>query len=291
MIYSTIEIMTPFLIAALGGLFTERAGMLNIALEGLILNGAFAAVVITSFTGSIWLGILAGILSSLLLSLLFGTVSLYLKTNIFISGLAVNLLAAGLVTMFSTLIFETKGVVRLTETTGTAAVRLFTGLQEVPLVGAFLFGHSLFFYSALVLLFITYRLLYRTAFGLRLQAAGLAPRTLTARGSNPLHYQLSAILISGAFCGFAGANLVIRLGAFVPNISGGRGWIALVAIYLGRKHPGGILIAAFCFALAEAVTNRVQGSAAIPGTVVLSFPYIATFLGLVLVSILYKKKT
>jgi simple sugar transport system permease protein len=291
MIFSTIEIMTPFFIAALGGLFTERAGMLNIALEGLILNGAFAAVVITSFTGSLWLGILAGVVSSLLLSLLFGGASLYLKTNIFISGLAVNLLAAGLVTLLSTLFFDTKGVVRLAESGGIGEIRLFIGLEELPLIGPLLFGHSIFFYCSLVLLFITYRLLYRTPFGLRLQAAGLAPQALTARGCNPLHYQLSAILISGAFCGFAGANLVMRLGAFVPNISGGRGWLALVAIYLGRKHPAGILIAAFCFALAEAVTNRVQGTAAIPGTVVLSFPYIATFLGLVLVSILYKKKT
>lgn len=277
--------MTPFLIAAIGGLFTEKAGILNIALEGLILIGAFASIVVTYFTGSLLLGICGGVTASLLISLLFAEISLHLKTNIFISGLAINLLAIGITTFFSTFLFDTKGVVRIPIETDVSVLKLFQTLGEVPFFGKLIFNHSVFVYVSIGTVLVAAWLINRTAFGLRLRATGLNPDVLTVKGENPLFYKLIAILISGAACGLAGANLALRLGAYVPNISGGRGWIALVIIFLGRKKPVGVLIAGVLFGFAEAFTHLAQRFEAVPNTLLLSFPYLATLTALVFFSL------
>jgi simple sugar transport system permease protein len=290
MIYTVIEIMTPYFLAALGGLFTQRAGILNIALEGLILTGAFATTLFSILTNSLLLGVLLGTGTALLLSLLYGAISLSLKTNIFISGLAVNLLAAGMTSFISTLVFSTKGVIRMPEVLNTASLTVSVVSDSPPIIGPIFFGHSLFVYLSWLLFFVVIWIFGKTAFGLRIKATGLNPEMLRMRGRNPVLYQLWAILISGGACGLAGAHLAIHIGAFVPNISAGRGWIALVAIFLGREHPAGVLAACAAFAFAETLANRAQGIINIPETMILSFPYIVTFIGLVLFSALFSGK-
>ena len=272
--------MTPFLLAATGGLFTELAGMLNIALEGLMLIGAFFSVVFAATTGSIFLGILLGVLAAVLVSLLFGSISLYLKADIFICGLATNLLASGLTMVLAFQLYGNKGVIRFDNIPALPVLNL-PFIQDLPVLGALLSGHNIMVYISWLILIIAAVVIYHTPFGQRIRGTGLGSPTITALGLNPTGYQLKAILISGLTCGLAGAVLTLNLAAFVPNITAGRGWIALVVIYLGNKTPLGILAASFVFGLADSVANFAQGAINIPADFFLAFPYIITVLAMV----------
>ena len=283
LLHNTVGIMTPFLLAATGGLFTELSGMLNIALEGLMLIGAFFSVVFTAVTGSPFLGVLLGIVSAMLAALLFGSVTLQLKANVFIAGLATNLMASGLTVVLAFQIFGNKGVVRFEIARLPSLSVPF--LQRIPILGDLLVGHSVFVYLSWLIVAAAALVIYRTPFGLRLRGTGLDRETITSLGLKPARYQMAGILISGFTCGLAGAVLTLNLSAFVPNITSGRGWIALVAIYLGNRTPWGVAVASFVFGLAESLSNYAQGAINIPADFILAFPYLITVLAMVLYSI------
>ncbi|MBN2050258.1 MAG: ABC transporter permease [Spirochaetales bacterium] len=290
LLHNTIGIMTPFLLAALGGLFTELGGMLNIALEGLILIGAFFSVVFAAFTGSLFLGVLLGIAVTMIIAWIFGAISIYLKANVFISGLATNLLASGLTVVLAFQFFGNKGVILFQDLPKLPKFTI-AALQRVPLLGDIFLGHSVFVYLSWVAVLLAYVVIYRTPFGYRLRGTGIDQKAIRALGLNPQRYQIAGILISGFTCGLAGALLTLQLGAFVPNISAGRGWIALVAIYLGNKKPLGILIASFVFGLAESVSNYAQGAINVPADFILAFPYLITVAAMILFSIWQHRKS
>ena len=283
LVHSSVEIMTPFLLAAIGGLFTELSGMLNIALEGLILTGAFFSVVFAGLTGSLLAGVALGILSAMSVAMIFGLISLNLRANIFIAGLATNLLASGLTIVLAFQMFKNKGVVRFE--LGTLPVLAIPALQRIPLLGDLLLGHNVLVYLSWLIVLVSALVIYRTPFGLRLRGTGLNAATIASLGLRPRAYQMAGILISGFTCGLAGAVLTLNLAAFVPNITSGRGWIALVAIYLGNKNPWGIVVASFVFGLAEAFSNYAQGAIKVPADFILAFPYGITVLAMILYSI------
>lgn len=279
MIFNTVELMAPILLAAIGGLFAERAGVLNIALEGLILVGAFAAISLGAVTGSVTLAFAAAAGASVMLASIFAFAALRLRANIFVAGLATNLFAAGLIPFISNALYSTKGVVRLS---GVPAVpRLMPALRSLPVIGPVFFAHTISVYLALATTVVAAVVLAKTRFGLRISAAGLNAEGLRARGCRPEQYQAIAILVSGALSGLAGAAIVLRLGVYLPNISAGRGWIALVAIFLGYRKPFGVLIAAFVFALSESLAVAAQGQLQIPGTVLLALPYLLTVVAMI----------
>ncbi len=281
--------MTPFLLAAIGGLMTELAGMLNIALEGLILIGAFFSVIFAAATGSLFLGILFGILMTVLVAWVFGAITLYLKANVFITGLATNLLAGGLTAVLSFHFFGTKGVLMFNDLPSLPSLNV-PALHGIPVIGDILFGHSILVYLSWLIVAIAWIAIYKTPFGFRLRGTGSNPRAMIALGIKPQQYQMAGTLISGFTCGIAGAVLTLNLGAYVPNISSGRGWIALVVIYLGGKTPLGILAAAFVFGLAESLSNYAQGFIDIPADFILAFPYIITVAAMVIMSIFQSRK-
>jgi ABC-type uncharacterized transport system permease subunit len=266
-------------LAATGGLFTELAGMLNIALEGLMLIGAFFSVVFAGFTGSLFIGVLLGIASAMLVAALFGAVSLNLKANVFISGLATNLLASGLTVVLAFQIFGNKGVVRFE--IAKLPCLYVPALARIPILGDLLIGHNVLVYLSWLIVVLAAVVIYRTPFGLRIRGTGLGAPTITSLGLKPRRYQMAGILISGFTCGLAGAVLTLNLSAFVPNITSGRGWIALVAIYLGNKTPWGIVIASFIFGFAESFSNYAQGATNIPADFILAFPYLITVLAMI----------
>lgn len=288
-LHSAVTIMTPLLLASMGGLFTELSGMLNIALEGLLLTGAFSAVVFTYYTGSMVLGTLLGIGCTMLLSAILASVTLNLKSNVFITGLAVNLFASGLTVVLSFYLFANKGVV-VFDTIATLPLLGTPALAKIPILGDIFIGHSLFVYLSWLLLALSYLVLYRTPFGFRVRATGLHPEALSSLGMRPDRYRFASFLISGFTCGLGGALLTLNLGAFVPNITAGKGWIALVVIFLGNKKPFGLLIAAFIFGLADAFSNFAQGALNIPSDFILAIPYLFTLLAMVGSSIYAKKK-
>jgi simple sugar transport system permease protein len=283
MIQSLIGMATPFLIAALGGLFTERAGVLNIALEGLMLIGAFTSVTVAGLSGSLAYGLAAGVTASTLSAFLFAEVSLRLRANIFIAGLAVNLFAAGATALVSKAVFDTRGV--LDFRTFPSLPRFTVPLvSEIPLLGEVFTEQTAFTYLGLLLVPLCVYLLYRTPFGMRIRAAGLDEEALYVRGVSPRGVRVAALTLSGLASGIAGASISIPLEAYVPHITAGRGWIALVAIFLGYKRPVGILAASLLFAAAEWISYTAQGSDALPSSLLLGAPFFITFLGMVLFS-------
>jgi len=208
------------------------------------------------------------------LSAMFSIACIELRANIFIAGLATNLLAVGTVPYLSELVYDTKGVVRLDEA------------RRVPE----LLGMSVTLYIALLAAVVVWALIYHTPFGLRLRAAGDAPPALEARGVSASRYQRAAMLLSGLLAGAAGAEIAIRLGVYLPNVSAGRGWIALVAVFLGYRHPVGVVIAAVVFAFFEVLAGSAQGFLEIPGTVLLGLPYLVTVIAMVVYSALRRRR-
>lgn len=287
MLSAALAAMTPLLFAALGGLFTELAGMLNIALEGLIVIGAFFSVTGASASGSLAAGMLAGVAASTLAAFLYGQITLKLKANGFITGLATNLLASGLTVVLSQQFYRTKGVIPF-ELPDLPVIT--AGLSGIPLVGPVLFNQNLLTHMSWLSAILAWIVIRRTAFGMRLRATGSNSSAMAALGLGPDRYRLAAILISGIACGLAGAYLSLNLSAHVPNISSGRGWIALVAIYLGTRKPAGIVAACFVFALAESYSNHAQGILRIPSEFILAIPHAATLVALLAGSLLARRR-
>ncbi|MCL2180552.1 MAG: ABC transporter permease [Treponema sp.] len=261
---SAVTIMIPVFYAALGGLFPALAGSLNIALEGLLLTGAFSSLAVYYFSGSAAAAVLCAVISSMALSAIHILTVYKLKADLFICGLAVNLLSVGMCIVLSDKLFGTKGVV---------------ALNGAPMLSNF------YITFGIILLIISWIAVYKTPFGYRLRACGKNSQSLVSLGINPKIYQSSAVLLSGFFCGIGGSFLSLNLGAYVPGMSAGKGWIALAVIFLGMKKPAGVLAAAFIFALAESLSNFAQGSLQIPADFILAFPYICTLTAMILVSL------
>ncbi|MDR1128359.1 MAG: ABC transporter permease [Treponema sp.] len=288
-LHAAVGIMTPLLFAATGGLFTELSGALNIALEGQLLLGAFAAVTVTHFSGSIAAGILAGILASMLLAALVAFLSFRLKANVFIAALAANLFAPGITTVLSHKIFSTRGIVTFSgfPKLKTLSVDI---LERIPVVSELFMNHSIYVYCSWLLLFTAWLALYKTPFGFHLRSCELHSRALMSLGIKSGYCRFIAFLVSGFCCGVGGSMLTISLGAFVPNISAGKGWIALVVIFLGNRRPLGLFAAALLFGLAESFSNYAQGIFNVPADFILAIPYVFTLAGMIGISAYTKRK-
>jgi len=266
-----LESMTPILLAALGGLLAERSGLMNIALEGLMLAGAFTAVLVTYLTGSWLLGTGAAVLMGIFWAALLSLVHHRLNTNLFISALALNLLIPTLATFTTQALFGHKGSLRLENLPG-----LYLG--DLP------YGISVFVPLALILTLLVGLFLAYTPLGIRLRTAGASPELLASRGLSLEKYRWIGLLASGALSALAGAALSLRLGSFVPGMSAGRGWIALVVLFLGYQKAWGLLAASLLFGGAEVLAHSLQLWIEIPTAVVMSLPFWVTLLFLTLYS-------
>ncbi len=278
-IHDAVSIMTPFLLAAAGGLLTELSGTLTIALEGFMLIGAFSGVVFAHIIGSTSAGIIAGALASMIFALLYGGITYYLKANIFIAGLAANLLASGLTAMLSFSFFGTKGVIHFSDVEG---LRAF----HVPLLGEY----SFMVYISWAVLLLIWFILNKTPLGMRIRGTGFDSETIRSIGLKPELYRLLSVLIAGFSCGLAGSMLSLSVSSFVPDMTAGRGWIALVVIYLGNRTIAGVLAASFVFGLSISLSNYAQGIVTIPSDFILAFPYILTVSAMIIYSIWQGRK-
>jgi len=271
----TINIMTPFLLAATGGLYSALAGVLNIALEGLMLNAAFFSIVFTMATGNIFLGILGGIVATLLMTLLFGFISLGLKANVFICGLATNLLAGALSIVLAFKIYGQTGSIAFPGMPTLSPIRIPV-IHNIPVLGPLLSGYNILVYLSWLFLFLSVIIIYKTPFGIRLRAVGNDANSARSLGINPQRIKMASFLISGFTCAIGGAFLSLTLGAFVPNVTSGRGWIALAIIYLGKKTPMGVLLGAVIFGFVEYISNFLQAVSNFPAELLLSLPFFTT---------------
>ena len=270
----TIAIALPILVAALGGLFTEAVGVLNVALEGLIVAGAFSFAAVAGLTGNIFLGTAAALAVSAALALLAAVAADRLNANPFVAALAVNLLVAGAVGLASEHVFGTKGVVPLDSLLSARASLGF--LSRLPFLGPALFRQRGTTYLLAAACLAAAAVYTRTPFGLRVRAAGMREGSLRIAGVDPRLVRYGAFALSGAACALAGIALARSVGAWVPNIASGRGWIALVVVYLGRKRPGGLALASLGFGFLFAISNAAQAFLSVSPELVLALPYAAT---------------
>lgn len=285
---SSLRLATPLLLACLAGLFSERAGIFDIGLEGKILASAFLSAAFASYTGNVWMGLMAGIFASLLLSAIHGVASITFRGNQLISGVAINFLASGLTVVIGEAWFGLGG--RTPQLEGAGRFQELTlpfadALRDVPVLGPIysdlISGHSILVYVALAFVPLSWWVLYRTRFGLRLRAVGENPAAVDTAGVSVVGLRYAAVMICGVLCGIAGAYLATALSAgFVKEMSAGRGFIALAALIFAKWRPWYALGATLLFGLLEALGNRFQTIELLGFTVPTQFmqalPYILT---------------
>lgn len=267
---ATIRMAIPLLLACLAGLFSERAGIFDIGLEGKMLAAAFLSAAVSFTTGSVWIGLLAGIGASILLSLVHGIASITFRGNQLISGVAINFLAAGLTVVIAGGWFGQAG--RTPSLSGAARfdgidfpgalTRIRDKLQASPgmqFYSELISGHSILVYIAFATVPLSWWVLYRTRFGLRLRAVGENPAAVDTAGISVVQLRFAAVLICGVLCGIAGAYLSTAVQAgFTKDMTANRGFIALAALIFAKWRPWHAMGACLLFGLFFAIDNRFQ---------------------------------
>jgi simple sugar transport system permease protein len=261
---STLRLATPLLLACLAGLFSERSGIFDIGLEGKMLAAAMASAAVSFLTGSVWIGLLAGIGASLLFALIHGLASITFRGNQLISGVALNFLASGITVLIAQALFGQGG--RTPPLDGAARFNPVTlpfadALQGVPIIGPLyhevISGHSLLVYAAIALVPLSWWVLNRTRFGLRLRAVGENPAAVDTAGVSVVALRFAAVAITGVLCGLAGAYMATALQAgFGREMTAGRGYIALAALIFAKWRPVAALWACLLFGFFQALALR-----------------------------------
>lgn len=275
--------VTPILLAGLGGAMCERAGVFNIGLEGMMLAGAFAAVLGAFFAGSPYAGALAAMLAGMFMAAVFAEFHLRRGGDSIVVSIAINLLAAGLTTFLLRAIFDVAGTFSDLGIAGFEPIDIPV-LRDIPVLGPIFSGQSLLFFVSLIAVVALHVFFARHRLGLRIRAAGENPAGLTAGGVSPNAVRFAALLICGALCGLAGAQLSIsNVNLFVENMSAGRGWIAVVAVLLTRGRPVPLFFIALLFGAVDSLSFRMQGLG-MPQQFTDMMPYIATLIVLTALS-------
>jgi general nucleoside transport system permease protein len=282
----------PLLITALGGLFSERSGIVNIALEGLMVIGAFSGALSIHYLSGIldnntlvlWLGLLTAVLAGVLFSVLHAFASINLNANQIISGTAINMIATAL-TVFLARNMTGSGNIRITSGFSPSNVPF---LSDIPVIGDLFFTKTYpTTWFVLAILFVSSFVLYKTRFGLRLRSCGEYPQAAEAAGINVRRVRYSGVLISGAFAGLGGALIIVTYaGEFTGTVSG-LGFLALASLIFGQWKPLGVLAATFFFGFASTIANVSQvipELAVIPPILLKIFPYVVTLIALVIFS-------
>jgi general nucleoside transport system permease protein len=272
---STVGMATPILLAALGELMVEESGVINIGIEGAMLCGAFFGLVAAYFSGSMILGIAGAIAAGVAINALLALLVVNLAVNQVVAGTALDILAVGLTGVFYRKFFGVTGKAFMVK----PLAKLSLGpLGRIPLLGSALFDHSGLVYLTFALVPAAGYLLWRTSYGLKLRAAGERPDAADALGLGVYRLRWHALLAAGALTGLSGAYLTLAYtGTFVENISGGRGYVALAVVILGRWKPWGLAAASVLFGAAMALQFALQAlGTQIPYQIFLALPYALT---------------
>lgn len=261
---STLRLATPLLLACLAGLYSERSGIFDIGLEGKMLMAAMATGAVAALSGSVWIGLLAGIAASMLLALVHGLASITFRGNQLISGVALNFVASGITVLIAQSLFRQGG--RTPPLSGAARFNpielpFAEALRGVPVLGPFyaevLSGHTALVYVALAMVPVSWWALYRTRFGLRLRAVGENPASVDTAGISVVRLRYTAVAITGVLCGLAGAYMAAGLQAgFGREMTAGRGYIALAALIFAKWRPWYALWATLLFGFLQALALR-----------------------------------
>jgi len=288
MLDSTIRVAPPLIFAAMAGMFCERSGVVNIALEGKLLAAAFASGAAAAVTGSAWMGLLAGVMVSMAFAMLHGFATITHRGDQVVSGMAINILAVGLTVTLGRYWFDQGG-----QTPALSGDARFAPIQfpfenelaDLPVIGQLYSelasGHSMLEYLALVIVPLAWWVLFRTRFGLRLRAVGEAPAAVDTAGISVVRLRYTALLIGGLLAGIGGTYLAVAQTAqFIPNMSAGKGFMALAALVFGKWRPWPAMGACLLFGFLDAVAIRLQGvevlGFVIPVQFIEAIPYMLT---------------
>jgi general nucleoside transport system permease protein len=286
---STIRLSIPLIFCCLAGLFSERSGVVDIGLEGKMLAAAFAAAVAASTYGSAWIGLAAGVVTAIVFSLMHGVSAISYRGNQIVSGVAINMLALGLTALLGNVWYGQGG--RTPTVAGDARfqpIDLAFGLDVRsipgfgPLYAEVMSGHNILIYLAFACVPLTAWAVYRTRFGLRLRAVGENPAAVDTAGISVSGLRYRAVIVCGVLCGLAGTYLSIaQSAAFVPNMTAGKGFMALAALIFAKWRPWPSLGACLLFGFLDAFAIQMQSKTLpiigeVPVQLVLALPYILT---------------
>jgi ABC-type uncharacterized transport system permease subunit len=281
--FAVLRVTTPILFAALGALISGKAGVINIALEGTMLSSALIGVVVSAKTGSAIIGLIAALILGALLGMLLAFVSLNLKIDIVLAGIALNLMASGGTIFFLYVIAKDKGISSSLPSKVLPNINLPL-IEDIPILGPIISGHHILTYVSIIAVFIIFLFLYKTPLGMQIRAVGENEKAADSVGISVMKIKYIALTLSGILCGFGGAYMSMGyVSWFSRDMTAGRGFIALAAEAMGGGTPVGTFIASLFFGIADALSNNLQ-SLRIPSEFVQMFPYIATIVGLVLFS-------
>lgn len=283
-IASTLRLATPLIFASLGGTFSERSGVVNIALEGMMLMGSFFAVLVTYIYGSSWLGVLGAVVAGVVTALLLAFMAIHLKANQVVVGTAINILAMSLTAYFLEMVWHRSGQTDSLpkELSLTSNPKIFAFLEKIPVLGDLFSRFTPFVYMAFFAVFLSYIIIFKTPFGLRIRAVGEHPRAADTLGISVYKIRYICVLISGGLAGLAGATLSLgTISLFREGMSVGKGFIALAAMIFGKWHPVGAMFACLFFGFTEAIQIQAQTiGIKVPPEFMQMLPYVATILAL-----------
>lgn len=281
---NTIRNATPVLLAALGGLFTEHAGIMNIGMEGMILMGAFFAVVFSFMFASASMGVLIAVLVGVAVGLFFALFVVKLKSDEFIIGMTINTFAGGLTIFLLRSVFGQTGTWASKDIIGLPAIEIPL-IKDIPVIGEILSGYSVFVYVSWLLVAAVWVFLYRTPYGFWMRASGEHPEALETAGINPVKMKVLSSVLCDIFCGIAGAHLSLGyLSSFTEGMSASRGFIAFACVVFGMANPPKVFGAALLFGFLQALGIRLQ-SVGVPSDLTAAVPYLATVLMLVYITV------
>ncbi|AEF17955.1 MULTISPECIES: ABC transporter permease [Thermoanaerobacterium] len=275
---ATLAMATPLALPALGGTFSERSGVVNIAMEGIMLIAAFFAVLFAHLTGSAWLGLLGAVIVGMIVAVIFAWAAVTLTADQVILGMAINIFASGFTAYLLNTIFGFSGTP--TDTPMLPNINIPV-IKNIPFVGQILSGNSVIVYLMIILIFASDYFLFHTNLGLRIRAVGENPEAAETAGINVIKLRYLGVTLSGLFSAIGGAYLSIGLlNSFSTDMSSGRGYIALAAMIFGKWTPFGSFGAALLFGFATALSMQLQNSA-LSKNIIMMLPYILTVLALV----------
>ena len=283
-----IRTATPILLAALGGILCEKVGVFNIALEGLMLFGAFFGVYAVSLTGEPLMALLAALAVGAIGGLIYVILVELLKTDATIASIGMNTFALGLTTYLMKMVFGDEGSIRSANIVGFSKLEI-PWLEKIPFIGKVLGGHTVLVYVSLLLVILMQIFIYKTRTGINLRAVGENPLAATSAGISVKRYRIISVVVAGMLCGLAGVHLSLGyVTMFTENMTGGRGFFSYTAVVFGQSNPVIVMIACFVFGLSETLAYRFQQSG-VPVPLVLTIPYVITVIALIIRNVRIKK--
>lgn len=287
--HAVLRVTTPILLASMGALISKKGGVNNIGLEGIMLFGALVGVLVSGFSGSAFLGVLGAVVIGMLMALLLGYCSLKLKSDIFLTGIALNLMASGGTVFLLYAMTGDKGM--------SGSIKSLTVpnldipiIRSIPVIGQVLNNQSILTYMAFLAVPVVFLLLYKTPIGLRIRAVGEAPNAASSVGVKVIRIKYIALALSGLFAGLGGAFMSMSyVSWFSRDMTAGRGFIALAVEAMGRGNPVGTLVSSLLFGFADALSSSLQAME-LPIELLQMLPYLVTVVGLLLYSMQEGKK-